>query len=151
LPNAQSTTISTARFDDLPDVLALLRQCALLEGGVAHTIGDFCVARASGLLVGCAGLEIYGEAGLLRSVAVQASMRQVGLGTKLVDAIVSKARSRGLGQLFLLTTTAAAFFETRGFCTLQRSAVPAQIAECWEFRVGCPQSAVAMRFELKEA
>lgn len=149
MPDARST-ISTAQLDDLPDVLALLRQCELLEVGVADAIDTFCVARAAGLLVGCAGLETHGDAGLLRSVAVHASMRRTGLGTELVETIVATARSRGLDQLFLLTTAAATFFETLGFRALERSAVPVQIAECWEFRVGCPQTAVPMRFALEE-
>ena len=143
----QLDAVSTATDVDLPEVLALLRRCALLEGGVAEAIHAFSVVRSSGALVGCAGLEVYGDCGLLRSVAVHESARGAGLGKRLVDSVATSARSRGLSRLFLLTTTAQSFFERRGFQVVPRSAVPLQVAESWEFRVGCPQTAVAMRSE----
>lgn len=143
--------ISKASRADLQGVLALVKRCDLLESGVADAIDDFVVARTTDALVGCAGLETYGELGLLRSVAVEPSLRTVGLGTKLVASVADVARARGLRDLFLLTTTASRFFERRGFASVLRSSVPAEIAESWEFRVGCPQTALAMRLHLKEA
>lgn len=145
-----ATEVLAATRDDLPDVLALLRQCELLETGVAEALAGFRIARSKGTLVGCAGLESYGDVGLLRSVAVLGAARRSGLGTKLVEAVAAAARARGLSQLFLLTTTAGDFFERRGFSSVPRSAVPASVAESWEFRVGCPQTALVMRHELDE-
>lgn len=145
----RATEVSIAEGSDLTEVLALLRRCELLEDGVAEAIDSFVVARSSDEVVGCAGLESYGAFGLLRSVAVSESARGAGLGSKLVDAVAAAARAHGLSQLFLLTTTAPGFFEQRGFRVIERSAVPAPVAESWEFRVGCPQTAVAMRFELE--
>jgi len=143
--------VSKATRGDLPALLALLRQCELLETGVAEAIDGFCVARSAGALVGCAGLETYGELGLLRSVAVEVSARSAGLGTQLVESVAAAARAQGLRELFLLTTTAAPFFERRGFVSVLRPSVPEQIADSWEFRVGCPQTALAMRLALKAA
>lgn len=140
--------LSVATSRDLPEVLALLRQCKLLEDGVAEAIDSFWVARSTHGLIGCAGLETYGGFGLLRSVAVDESARGSGLGERLVARVAAAARARGLSHLFLLTTTAPGFFERRGFQRVERSAVPAQVAESWEFRAGCPATAVAMRFEL---
>lgn len=147
----QPREVSMATSGDLAEVLSLLRQCELLENGVAEAIDTFWVARSGPSLVGCAGLETYGEFGLMRSVAVDESARGSGLGADLVARVATAARARGLTQLFLLTTTAPSFFERRGFNRVERSVVPAQVAESWEFRVGCPQTAVAMRFDLKEA
>jgi amino-acid N-acetyltransferase len=141
-------TISPATREDLPAVLELLRQCDLLETGVAEAIDHFCIASTASGLVGCAGLETYGELGLLRSVAVDASARGTGVGTRLVEAVVAAARERGLRDLFLLTTTAAPFFERRGFASVLRSSVPAEIAASWEFRAGCPQTAIIQRLVL---
>jgi amino-acid N-acetyltransferase len=143
--------ISPATSTDLPDVLALLRQSQLLETGVAEAITNFSLARAETQLVGCAGFEPYGDCGLLRSVAVDASARATGVGTRLVDSVAAAARARGLVHLFLLTTTAASFFERRGFRSFPRAEVPPPIARSWEFRVGCPQTAIAMRFELPKS
>ena len=142
--------LACAMARDLPDILALLRRCELLESGVAEAIDDFVVLRNGNELLGCAGLEVYGQHGLLRSVAIQPSARKLGLGRQLVDAVVAAARSRGLCELYLLTTTAPEFFERLGFAPLPRASVPSAIAESWEFRVGCPQSARTMRRALGE-
>jgi amino-acid N-acetyltransferase len=144
----QPIQVSLATRGDLPEVLALLRQCGLLETGVAEAFEGFRVARSAGSLVGCAGFESHGDVGLLRSVAVEAALRRTGLGTKLVDGVAAAARARGLRQLYLLTTTAGDFFERRGFRPVARSAVPASVAACWEFRSGCPQAALVMCSEL---
>jgi len=150
LLDEQAVELARANTDDLAGVLDLMRQCALLESGIAESIDSFIVARSAGALVGCAGLETYGGLGLLRSVAVSESARGHGLGTKLVGAVAALARSRGLHQLFLLTTTAPGFFERQGFLAVARSAVPAPIAQSWEFSVGCSQTALVMRCELME-
>ena len=102
--------IFQATSADLPSVLALLRQCELLEVGVGEAIDGFCVARSGGALVAAPGLETYGEVGLLRSVAVDPSRRCAGLGTKAVEAVTAMRDGR-FGELFSLTTTAATFFE----------------------------------------
>lgn len=150
MTDLQATDVSMATRADLTDVLALLRQCELLETGVADAIDGFCVARAAGTLVGCAGLETYAEFGLLRSVAVEPSARGAGLGGRLVAKMASAATARGLSQLFLLTTTAARFFDRRGFHAVPRASVPPPVADSWEFRVGCPESALAMRLALRD-
>lgn len=99
--------------------------------------------------MGCAGLEFYGDRGLLRSVAVDANARSSGLGSSLVERIATMAYERGLRELFLLTTTAPRFFEHLGFQAVPRPAVPESIAGSWEFREGCPQTALPMRRALE--
>jgi len=143
--------LSKVTVNDLPAILALLRSCELLESGVAEAIDEFLVARADATLLGCAGLEAYGDLGLLRSVAVEARARKSGLGRELVEGVVASARARRIRELFLLTTTASGFFEQLGFVVVARNAVPTAIAESWEFRVGCPQTALPMRLALGES
>ena len=140
-----------ARAEDLPSVLALLRQCELLETGVAEALDSFVVAKEHAALIGCAGIEVYADNGLLRSVAVELSARRSGLGKALVGAIVAAARESSLRDLYLLTTTAPTFFERLGFARISRADVPAAVAASWEFRVGCPQTAQAMRLRLQES
>lgn len=147
--SSPSLKLGSATADDLPAVLALLRHCELLESGVAEGIDDFLVVRSGTALLACAGLEGYGDFGLLRSVAVEASARKSGVGRSLVEGVIAAARARGLRELHLLTTTAPGFFERLGFVAVSRDAVPQAIAESWEFRVGCPQTALPMRLELE--
>ena len=136
---------------DLSSVLALLRQCELLETGVAEALPRFVLAREGAAMVGCAGLEVHAGDGLLRSVAVEPSARRSGLGKALVGSIVAAARELSLRELYLLTTTAPRFFERLGFAHVARVHVPATVAASWEFRVGCPQTAHAMRLPLQES
>ena len=147
--SSHATDISLATRADLSAVLALLSECELLETGVVESIESFVVARSAGTLIGCAGLEAHGDLGLLRSVAVRAMARGMGLGSELVARVTGVARGQRLRELFLLTTTAAGFFERRGFEAVPRSSVPPEIAESWEFRVGCPQTALPMRLALR--
>jgi len=142
--------LRSASLDDLRNVLALLRSCELLESGVAEAVSDFLVAPSADGLLGCVGLEIYGDLGLLRSVAVDLRARKRGLGRKLVEAMITVARHRGLRELYLLTTTAPTFFVRLGFAPTTRALVPTAVATSWEFQSGCPQTALPMRLALED-
>jgi amino-acid N-acetyltransferase len=145
---ATAVALSPAQPTDLSAVLALLRAADLPATGVAHSFGDFVVARCDGELVGSCGLEVHGEHGLLRSAVVAPGLRGSGLGTRLVAATVEAARSRGLRTLYLLTTTARPFFLSRGFRDADRDSAPAGIRDSWEFKAGCPASSALMRCAL---
>lgn len=140
-----------ARAEDLAEVLALLAGAGLPAAGVAdHFPRGFVVARdpADGALAGAAGVEAHGRAGLLRSVAVRAERRGSGLGQELVRAAVALARAEGLGELYLLTTTAEGFFPRLGFEPVTRAELPAELEGSEELRGACPASAAAMRLRL---
>jgi amino-acid N-acetyltransferase len=157
--SGQSSVVEVATVGDLPAVLALLRECRLFETGVPEAIGTFVVARddescetamlsaahTRKRLLGCAGVELYGELGLLRSVAVSAEARSSGVGSALVARAEQLAAEYGVRDLYLLTSTARLFFEKRGYVPVERAAVPAAIAASWEFREGCPLTALPMR------
>jgi amino-acid N-acetyltransferase len=143
--SGQSSLVGVTTGGDLPAVLALLRECRLFETGVPEAIGTFVVARSPRGLLGCAGVELYGELGLLRSVAVSAAARGSGLGSALVARAEQLAAERGVRDLYLLTSTARLFFEKRGYVPVERAAVPTAIAASWEFREGCPLTALPMR------
>lgn len=101
---------------------------------------------AGDALLGCAGVERYDSAGLLRSVAVASVGRGHGLGGRLVDACIARARAQGLETLWLLTTTAPAFFQRLGFAVVDRATAPAALQASEEFADMCPVSAVCMCF-----
>lgn len=143
-----SPVIESARGSDRADVVALLDGYGLpLDGLDAHWATAF-VARHEGRLVGCAALEIYADGALLRSVAVAAARRGSGLGQALTDEAIRRASALGLPALYLLTTTAEAFFLRRGFAIIERSDVPRSVQASVEFTTACPASAVAMRRRL---
>lgn len=142
--------IRPARPSDLPAVLALVTQAALPPDGVAEHIGGFLVAAREGEVVACAGLEVYGSCGLLRSVVVRPDHRGRGVGRAVVAAVIERARARGLSHLYLLTTTAAGYFARMGFRPLDRDRVPAQVQASAEFSAGCCAAAQAMGLALRD-
>jgi amino-acid N-acetyltransferase len=138
-----------AEARDLPELVALLAECALPFGDLTEThLREFLVCRDGGRLVATAGLELCDDAVLLRSLAVAATHRGRGLATRLVDALERRARAKRQRVMFLLTTTVPGFFAARGFRPVERQLVPAAIATTTEFRSLCPASALCMRKRL---
>lgn len=137
-----------AKPHDLPAALELLRRSQLPTEGVVEHFGNYVVVRDQGRLVGVAGLEVYGNDALLRSVVVDPDYRGEGAGRSLVDGALALARRMALGQVYLLTTSARAYFERCGFADCAREQAPPSIRESWEFREGCSSTSALMRLPL---
>jgi amino-acid N-acetyltransferase len=138
-----------ARPEHLEPVRALLAAAALPADGLADQFpAGYVVAVREGAVVGAAGIEVYGADGLLRSVVVAATLRGSGLGHTLTFDRIRWARERGLGSLWLLTTTAASFFARIGFAPAERNAAPPVLRASTEFAHACPASAVCQRLDL---
>ena len=140
--------VSPASGRDLPAILSLLEASALPVAGIERHIGTMLVAREAAAIVGCAAVEIYGSAGLLRSVAVARGRRGTGLGQRLTAAALELARARGVTNVYLLTTTAGDFFPRFGFTPIGRAQMDPALESSEELRGACPASAVAMRVQL---
>jgi len=93
---------------------------------------------------GIVGLELFGNAGLLRSLAVVSSRQRAGLGSKLVAHAEQYARNHGVRSLYLLTVTAEDFFLHRGYQRCRREDAPSAIKETKEFSEICPVSSAFM-------
>jgi amino-acid N-acetyltransferase len=128
----------------------LLREAGLVPIDDAAQFGPQWVVAVDegGIVVGLAGVEVHGDDGLLRSVVVAADLRMAGIGADLARDRVDWARGRGLGALYLLTTTAVDYWPRFGFARIDRAAAPPGIAVSTEWRSACPASAAAMRLEL---
>lgn len=90
------------------------------------------------------GLEIYGDAALLRSLVVSAAARSQGLGSALVLHAEAYAAAHRVRALYLLTTTAQPYFECRGYRRIDRSQAPPSIQSTHEFASLCPSSSAFM-------
>jgi arsenite methyltransferase len=145
---ATEVTIESARAEDLPAIEALVTEAGL-PADVAPHLWGFLVARHQGAIVGCAGMEVQGSDALFRSLAVAPAYRGAGVGRHLSEALVGRARARGVERAYLLTTTIAALAESWGFRRLDRDKVPAAIQETTQFRGACCASAVAMCRDLR--
>jgi len=133
---------------DLPAILALLTGSGLPHDGLAEHIETALVARAGSEVVGSVALELYGEAALLRSVAVAEALRGQGLGRKLTEAALQLAREHGVRRLYLLTTTAEGYFPHFGFMPIARSEVAPAVQVSAEFTGACPDSAAVLALTL---
>lgn len=100
-------------------------------------------------LVGIGGIETCGSNGLLRSVVVTEPNRGQGYGTALCEAMEDRARTDGVETLYLLTTTAAAFFRRRGYEPVDREEAPPRIRVTTEFADLCPSSATCLAKALR--
>jgi amino-acid N-acetyltransferase len=123
----------------------LLNACGLPSDDVDAERHTFILALRGHELVGSVGLEAYGDAGLLRSLAVVVEKRGRGLGGILYERLLAFAAQQRCRELYLLTTTAEPFFARRGFARHPRNDVPSAIGESSEFASMCPVSAVCMR------
>ncbi len=141
-------TVERARPHELGAAMILIEQSELSTHGVVESFGHYLVVRDDEHIIGLCGLEVHDHAALLRSVAVEESSRGRGVGQALVASAVILARKMDLCALYLLTTTAGAFFERCGFRVWPREAAPEGIRTSWEFESGCPRSAVFMKLDV---
>jgi amino-acid N-acetyltransferase len=151
-PTAESTAaIRAASRSDLPAVERLLTASELPLDGVKESIDTFVVAESGGDIVGVAGLECCRHDALLRSVAVLPEWRSKGVGRALVARAIADAEARGMNALYLLTTTAERYFPSFGFSLVDRKDIPADVRATKEFTGACPDTAIAMKRDLRSA
>lgn len=137
----------------LPELAAALTAAGLptddLEAAFHSDHARFWRFEPTGALIGYAGLQWVGDAGLLRSMVIPATGRGRGQGRLLLSSLLPLiAQSPGLRRLYLLTTTAAGFFERQGFDRIPRDSVPSEIAALSQFAGICPASAICMHKDL---
>ena len=143
VPDGISLDVATDR--DLSAVEELVRRCELPTAVVRDQFPSaYTVARRHGAIFGVAATERFGDAVLLRSVAVDPTERGRGTGLALVANRLVAARAADATSAFLLTTTAARLFERFGFTVTDRSHAPPALRASAEFAALCPTSATCM-------
>ena len=142
-------TVDRVQPEDQPAIFGLLADNGLPTAGLLGHLESGVVARLEGRVVACAAIEIYPDGALLRSVAVEDTLRGSGLGHQVVRAALDVARERGTTAVYLLTTTADGFFPRFGFRRIVRAEVPAAVQTSVEFQSACPASAVIMATDIK--
>ena len=146
---ASRVVMRDAGPDDWDCIATLLSASSLPLDGAQEHLANFVLAERAGTVVGCAAVEQYADAGLLRSVAVTESERGKGAGAALVGRCLDDARAAGIRTLVLLTTSAERYFPRFGFEVIDRDVVPESVRASAEFRGACPASATVMRVVLR--
>ncbi len=141
---SRSLSIEAASAADLEAIRAMLEASGLPIDDIEAHIPSFLLAKRD-RMIGTVALEYAGSAALLRSLCVLPEYRGEAVGTRLLTAIEAEASSRGVRALYLLTTSAAAFFERHGFSPTARSLAPSSLRGSAQFRSLCPATAVCMR------
>jgi amino-acid N-acetyltransferase len=143
-----TTQVRTATQADSARIIALLQANDLPTSDLAECRPEFVVIEDGAELVGTGGVQIFGDAALVRSVAIAAGRQKTGLGSSLLVELERHASALGVRQLVLLTQTAEQFFARYGYVRVERASVPPPIQTTAEFRSLCPSSAVCMAKQL---
>lgn len=145
VPEGKTWSLRPAAPADKKAVLSLLRSASLPKEGIEDRFpAGYLVVEACGDVIAAAGLERYGDFGLLRSLAVAPAWRGRGIGRALTASLLQLARAMPLQAVYLLTTTAEAYLAREGFARIERDDVPAGIRASVEFASACPANAVCM-------
>jgi amino-acid N-acetyltransferase len=136
-------TIRPAVEADIDGILALINGYAAqnimlprTEAQIRRALHWFLVAEQAGRVVGCGSIiELTPELTELRSLAVAPDIRGGGLGRRLVDALIDKARTAGYAHICALTLNEP-FFNRCGFVTIDRWTISPKI---WHECVYCPK------------
>ena len=137
--------MKTEQADKYRDgIIALLSAENLPVKDLPDSLQNFAVSIQDNRMAGVIGLEIYGDYGLLRSLAVDKGSRNLGIADNLLNYIEALATVKNLKAIYLLTETAPGYFTRKGYNITVRTNVPAEVQQSSEFSHVCPQSAIVM-------
>jgi DNA-binding MarR family transcriptional regulator/N-acetylglutamate synthase-like GNAT family acetyltransferase len=148
LGTAQGLQYRRARPSDWPKIQDLLQNASLPTEDAADHIDRFTVGIDAAGLVAVAGFEHHGPDALLRSFVVAPQLRGRHHGSTLLQHVLRDAAAAGVTKVYLLTESAAPFFEGQGFRTVERTEAPSAIRHTREFKELCPASARLMALPL---
>jgi len=126
----------------------LLYENKLPQEGAREHLAHFVVATTDGVIVGCAGAELYGDIALLRSVAIVPLLHGKGIGKMLVNRLIQEAKERKIAKIYLLTISAQEYFEHFGFQPELIDKAPQSLKASAEFQGACPAGATFMSLTL---
>jgi N-acetylglutamate synthase-like GNAT family acetyltransferase len=107
--------VREATFEDSAALRTFLAAQGLPTDDILVTGTVYWIAEVNKEVIASAGLEFGSEAGLLRSVATAEVHRGKGLGKRMVDRALERARAHGLRHVYLFSTGAGSYFARIGF------------------------------------
>ena len=125
-----SITVRPARTSDVKKIRAIIDTFAapgkMLEKETVtlfESVQEFVVAVQGDEVIGCGALHILWEdLAEVRTVAVKEAFHNQGIGHKIIDAIVDRAKSLGVERIFCLTFQTE-FFSKHGFEVIEGTPV----------------------------
>lgn len=129
--------------EDIPSVLSLMNPfvqkgilLARTEKQLKAELDNYIVYNVDGGIHACAALKVYQESGAqsqaeICAVAVDPSYGNMGVGPKLINYLLDKARAQKIASVFVMTTQTADFFEKLGFAPDSIESIPAERKALW--------------------
>ena len=126
--------VSQATINDIPSLMELIRPLEM-EGILVHRpreqlemeIDNYVVIKRDGMVIASAALYCYEEKKAeLACVAIHPDYRGSSRGDVLINKIEELAKSKGMKELFVLTTKSAHFFLEKGFIPGKIEDLPAK-------------------------
>ncbi|MDF2499432.1 MAG: family N-acetyltransferase [Anaerosporomusa subterranea] len=141
-------TIRPAQAEDLPAIEKLLTASGLLAIEVAANLKNFLVADCAGV-IGVIGSEYASQTVLLRSLAVDPTLRNAGVADALMTEAMKRAKTAMATKVYLFTNTASRYFANRGFQSIERDQVPSEFLNSRSVSTCCSSASTAMTLELE--
>ena len=92
-----------------------------------ESVQEFIVAENDGVIVGCGALHILWEdLAEVRTVAVKKELNRKGIGHKILEAIIQRAKEVGVEKIFCLTFQTE-FFGAHGFEVIEGTPVDPEV------------------------
>ena len=126
--------IRSAKILDVKAIHALVSSYAERDRMLFCSMADiyeklqtFSVAEADGSVVGCCALEvIWSNLAEIKSLAVDQTQKEKGLGRMLVTAAIEQAARLGVPKVFALTLEPD-FFKKLSFEVVEKEALPMKV------------------------
>jgi amino-acid N-acetyltransferase len=121
----------------MPAIVALLEAAHLPARELEQHLDNVVVAEQDGRVVACGGLEAYadGTSGLVRSMAVDESLQGSGVGSRIMEWVLDRAKALGITQLLLFTMDAHDFYLRFGFTDATLDDFPEGARQSFQYRV----------------
>lgn len=126
--------------DDIPAVLDVMapfiKNKVLLPRDETYLLKNlrcFIVYELDGVIMGCSSLIPYEDGQMeIAALTVDAAFVHMGIGQKMIEFLVERARARGAKSVFLLTTQPTPWFENLGFALSGISTLPSKRRAIWD-------------------
>jgi amino-acid N-acetyltransferase len=135
--------VRKAKISDVKAIYTLVNFYAERDKMLFRSMADiyenlqaFTVAEQDGEVAGCCALQIvWSDLAEIKSLAVDESRTDKGVGKMLVSAAIEQAGVLGIPKVFALTLEPD-FFEKLGFSMVEKKALPMKV---WSDCAMCPK------------
>ncbi len=133
---ASDVVVRPARTDDVSRIRELVdtyspdrRLLSKATVALYEDVQEFVVAEFQGQVVGCGALHVMWEdLGEVRTLAVDPVASGTGIGSRLLETLLERARSVGVKRVFVLTFEVE-FFRRYGFVEIEGTPVDHDVFE----------------------